>query len=144
MVTFLGSVLFPPPVEIREHPEFHDLVEMDKSSWPRCLLWHGWLPLLSGVSDGSPLAESPREGASNLLEFALGRYSSDVLVEWQFPVGFHAEGAAVRVAADLMSGLMGAWWRTRSLVPPLLGRVVLLFAAIVLGLIGGGVIWMRM
>ena len=34
---------FPPPVEIREHPEFHDLVEMDKTSWPRCLLWHGWL-----------------------------------------------------------------------------------------------------
>ena len=38
---------FPPLVEIREHPEFHDLMEMDKTSWPRCLLWHGWLPLLS-------------------------------------------------------------------------------------------------
>ena len=24
---------FPPLVEIREHPEFHDLVEMDKTSW---------------------------------------------------------------------------------------------------------------
>ena len=34
---------FPPLVEIREHPEFHDLMEMDKTSWPRCLLWHGWL-----------------------------------------------------------------------------------------------------
>ena len=32
---------FPPLVEIREHPEFHDLTEMDKSLWPRCLLWHG-------------------------------------------------------------------------------------------------------
>ena len=41
MVTFCGSVLFPPLVEFREHPEFHDLVEMDKSSRPRCLLWHG-------------------------------------------------------------------------------------------------------
>ena len=41
MVIFLGIVLFPPPVEIREHPEFHDLMEMDKTSWPRCLLWHG-------------------------------------------------------------------------------------------------------
>ena len=46
--------LFPPLVEIREHPEFHGLLEMDKSSWPRCLLWHGWLPLLSGVN-GDPL-----------------------------------------------------------------------------------------
>ena len=44
---------FPPLVEIREHPEFH-LMEMDKTSWPRCLLWHGWLPLLSGANGGSP------------------------------------------------------------------------------------------
>ena len=29
---------FPPPVEIREHPEFHGLLEMDKSHWPWCLL----------------------------------------------------------------------------------------------------------
>ena len=44
---------FPPLVEIREHPEFHDLMEMDKTSWPRCLLWHGWLPLFSGINGGS-------------------------------------------------------------------------------------------
>ena len=36
---------FPPLVDIRENPEFHELMEMDKSFWPRCLLWHGWLPL---------------------------------------------------------------------------------------------------
>ena len=39
-----------PFVEIRENPEFHDLMRMDKSHWPRCFLWHGWLPLLSGVN----------------------------------------------------------------------------------------------
>ena len=91
---------FPPLVEIREHPQFHDLVEMDKSSWPRCLLWHGWLPLLSGVNGRSPWAASPREGACNLLECALGRYSSGTLMEWQLPVGFDAEGASTRVAAE--------------------------------------------
>ena len=53
-----GECTFPPPVEIRVHPEFHDLMEMDKSSWPRCLLWHGWLPLLSG-SMGFPLGFEP-------------------------------------------------------------------------------------
>ena len=37
---------FPPLVEIREHPELHDLLRMDKGHWPRCLLWHGWLPVL--------------------------------------------------------------------------------------------------
>ena len=83
---------FPPLVEIRENPEFHDLVELDKSSWPRCLLWHGWLLLLSGVNGSPPWAGSPRERACNLLECALGRYSSDAATEWQLPVGFDAEG----------------------------------------------------
>ena len=45
---------FPPLVEIRESPEFHDLMRLDKAHWPSCLLWHGWLPMLSGVN-GSPL-----------------------------------------------------------------------------------------
>ena len=46
---------FPPLVEIRENPEFHDLMRLDKTHWPRCLLWHGWLPMLSGVNGASPL-----------------------------------------------------------------------------------------
>ena len=95
-----GECPFPPLVEIREHPEFHALVEMNESSWPRCLLWHGWLPLLSGVNVGSPWAGSPQEGACNLLECVLGRYSSDALTEWQLLVGFDAEGASGRVAAE--------------------------------------------
>ena len=84
----------------REHPEFHGLMEMDKSYWSRCLLWDGWLPLLSGVNGGSPWAENPAEGAGNLLECALGSYSSGLLAEWQLPGVFGAEGAAGRVAAE--------------------------------------------
>ena len=45
---------FPPLVEIRENPEFHHLVELDKEHWSRCLLWHGWLPTLSGVTGAFP------------------------------------------------------------------------------------------
>ena len=91
---------FPPLVEIREHREFHDLMEMDKTSWPRCLLWHGWSPLLSGINGGSPWAQSPAEGAANLLECSLGRYSSNQLSEWRLPAGFDVEGAARRVAEE--------------------------------------------
>ena len=29
-------------------------MRMDKGHWPRCLLWHGWLPMLS-VVDGASL-----------------------------------------------------------------------------------------
>ena len=45
---------FPPLVEVRENPEFHDLMRLDKARWPRCLLWHGWLPVLSGVNGPPP------------------------------------------------------------------------------------------
>ena len=67
---------FPPLVEIRENPEFHDLMRMDKAHWPRCLLWHGWLPMLSGVNGVSPWALDATESAAYVVEMALGRYSS--------------------------------------------------------------------
>ena len=63
---------FPPHVEIRENPEFHDLMRMDKGHWPRCSLWHGWLPMLSGVNGASPWAASAADSASYLVETALG------------------------------------------------------------------------
>ena len=38
MVTFLVERTFPPLVQIRENPEFHDLMRMDKGRWLRLLL----------------------------------------------------------------------------------------------------------
>ena len=81
MVTFLGTVLFL-LVEIRESPAFHDLMRLDKANWPRCLLWHGWLPMLSDVNGASPCAIDVSESAAHLVEVALGRYSSGLIVEW--------------------------------------------------------------
>ena len=52
---------FPPLVEIRKNPEFHDLMRMGQGHWPRCLLWHGWLPMLSGVNGASPWVASASE-----------------------------------------------------------------------------------
>ena len=45
-----GECTFPPLAEIHENLEFRDLMRMEKGNWPRCLLWHGLLPLLSGVT----------------------------------------------------------------------------------------------
>ena len=73
---------FPPLVEIRENPEFHDLMRLDKANWPRCLLWHGWLPVLSGVNGPSPWAVDASESAAYLVEAALGRCSSGLVAEW--------------------------------------------------------------
>ena len=33
---------FHPFVELRNNPEFLPLMNRDRTSWPRCLLWHGW------------------------------------------------------------------------------------------------------
>ena len=79
---------FPPLVEIREHPEFHDLMRMDKAHWPRCLLWHGWLPMLSGCNGVSPWAGTASESAHYLVETALGGYSSRLVSDWSLPDGY--------------------------------------------------------
>ena len=85
---------FPPLVEIRENPEFHDLMRMDKAHWPRCLLWHGWLPRLSGVNGASPWAANAADCAGYLVESALGRYSSGLLAAWSTPFDFDAVEAS--------------------------------------------------
>ena len=97
---FWDCTVLPPLVEIGENPEFLELMEMDKSCWPRCLLWHGWLPMLSGVNRGSPWALNHVEGARNLLESALGSYTSAFLLDWRLPGGFDAESAALHVAGE--------------------------------------------
>ena len=47
---------FPPFVELRNQPEFLPLMSRDRTHWPRCLLWHGWLPGLSPRTLGTPWA----------------------------------------------------------------------------------------
>ena len=121
---------FPPVVEIREDPEFHGVMRMDESHWPRCFLWHGWLHLLSGVIGDSLWAASAAEGAGNLLECSLGSYSSRLLPEW--------EAVARRLLPTPTFGLMEVWWWLRSLVPPLLGLACMLMCPVMLGRIVGG------
>ena len=79
---------FPPLIEIRENPKFHDLMRMDKAHWPRCLLWHSWLPMLSGCNGVSPWAGNASESANYLVETALGDYSSRMISTWSPPDGY--------------------------------------------------------
>ena len=97
--------------------------------------------MLSGVNRGSSWAEDPGEGAGNLPESALGAYTSGLHVDWQIPVGFDADGAAVWLLS-LMSGLMGAWWRIRSLVFLHQVQGFSLVVLVIFGPIVGGVILM--
>ena len=47
---------------------------LDRSSWPRCLAWHGWLPTLSPRRVRSPWAVSEVDSVDAALETALGAY----------------------------------------------------------------------
>ena len=56
--------------------------------------------MLSGVNRGSPWALTLAEGASNLLESALGSYTAEFMLNWRLPDGFDAESAAFHVAGE--------------------------------------------
>ena len=79
MDIFFGDCICPRFVR---NPEFHDLMCMEKGSWPLCLSWHGSLTILSGVDGGSPRVRSVAAGARNLLEFAVETYSSNIFLDW--------------------------------------------------------------
>ena len=62
---------------VRDLPEFAFLMSLDRSKWPRCLLWHGWLPGLKGTGQRDPWAISFGDLASFHLERCLGAYPVD-------------------------------------------------------------------
>ena len=121
-----GECTFPPLVEIRENPEFHDLMRENKAHWPRCLLWHGWLPMLSGVNGASSWAAAASESALSVVEVTLGLYSSGLVSEWSLRDGFWLQ----------MRFLL--WFWIRSLVFLLQVLVCLLTSLNVAGVIAGG------
>ena len=73
---------FHPFVEHRNNPEFLPLMNRDRTSWPRCLLWHGWLPGLTSRTSGSPWAIASNDLASHSLEKALGPYPLSTHSAW--------------------------------------------------------------
>ena len=81
MGIFFWDCTHPPFAHIRENPEFHALLDRDKSSWHRCLNWHGWLPALASPGGESPWA-SEQDIAENKLHFSGEAYSDDILHDW--------------------------------------------------------------
>ena len=91
-----GSVLPSPPLQhVGELSAFAHLMSLDRSKWPRCLLWHGWLPGLSGISDGDPWASSFGDLALSKLERCLGAYPLDFASCWTPPEYWDADDVAL-------------------------------------------------
>ena len=106
----------------------------DKAHWPRCLLWHGWLPFFSGVNGASPWAADVPESAVHLIEVALGRCSSGLIAEWSLPDGFVTDEVAAR-----MPNAMVVWSWIRSPACLLLVLVSLLTSQNTAGMASDGV-----
>ena len=73
---------FPPFVQDRDHPEFSALLRCDRSSWPRCLVWHGWLPALTPRRVHPTWAVAIADTVDAALECALGRYPVSLGEAW--------------------------------------------------------------
>ena len=92
------SFLPPPPLQhVRDLPEFSFLLSLDRSKWPRCLLWHGWLPGLNGLVSNKPWALSFGELASFHLERCLGAYPVDLDAAWTPPDYWDADDIALEI-----------------------------------------------
>ena len=83
---------------VRELPEFAYLMSLNRSNWPRCLLWHGWLPGLSGISDRDPWATSFGDLASFHLERCLGACPVDFDGSWTPPEYWDADDIALEMS----------------------------------------------
>ena len=91
------SFLSPSPQHVRDLPEFSYLLSLDRSKWPRCLLWHGWLPGLCGVHNRDPWALSFGDLASFHLDRCLGAYPVDWAGSWTPPEYWSADDTALEM-----------------------------------------------
>ena len=93
------SFLLPHPLQhVRDLPELSYLMSLDRSKWPRCLLWHGWFALvLMALMIGTPWDTSFGDLASFHLERCLGAYPVDFGGTWSPPDYWDAADIALEM-----------------------------------------------
>ena len=91
------GVFFSPLQHVRALPEFSFLMSLNRSEWPRCLLWHGSLPGLNGMLNDKPWALSFGQLASFHLERCLGAYPVDFAAAWTPPEYWDADDIALEI-----------------------------------------------
>ena len=98
LVICFGSAPFRPLLHVRELLEFVSLMALDRSNWPRCLLWHGWWPGFSGAGGRDPWAASFGLLACCELKRRLGAYPVDASALWTPPDCWDAEDIALEMS----------------------------------------------
>ena len=125
---------FLPLQHVRELPEFASYMSLDRSKWPRCLLWHGWLPGPSGIRD--PCASSFGDLAFGELERCLGAYPVDFSGSWTPPDHWDADDIALEILTFglMVAGRISPHWEV-------LKWLVLVFICLLLKLLFDSLIW---
>ena len=72
-------------------------MSLDRSKWPRCLLWHGWLPGLNGMLDNKPWALSFGDLAAFHLERCIGAYPVYFSAAWTPPDYWDSDDIALEI-----------------------------------------------
>ena len=101
--TFTSPPLLPPlpPIlHVWEIRGFASLMSLDRSNWPRCLLWHGWLLGLGLSGERDPWAASFGQLASWELERCLGAYPADYSGFWTPPDFWDGDDLALEMTDD--------------------------------------------
>ena len=96
-MSFVLGLYLSPLQHVRDLPEFAYLMSLDRSKWPRSLLWHGWLPGLNGISTSNPWAVPFGDLASFHLEQCLGAYPVDFASCWTSPDYWDADDIALEM-----------------------------------------------
>ena len=91
--SFERLYLFFPVVHVRDRPKFLPLWARDRRKWPRCLLWHGWLPGLRREAGRSPWAVSLGDTVSRVVAAS----PADVSPQWAPPDGWDADDLALEI-----------------------------------------------
>ena len=92
---------FLPILHVGQLPEFMTLMARDRNNWPRCLLWHGWLPGLSAAGERDPWAALLGILADRVLEQRLCAYPADESGLWTPPDFWDGEDLAIGIGDTL-------------------------------------------
>ena len=84
--------------QVRDLLELATLMSLDRSNWLRCLLWHGWLPGLGGISGKDPWATSFGDLACAKLERCLSAYPVNFDGCWTPPEYWDAADIALEMS----------------------------------------------
>ena len=114
-------------------------MRVDKSHRPRCLLWHGWLPLLSGANGESPWAATAGDAAVHMcLRVLLAHTELGSVGAGRVLLMLIGKLLLVGCLRTLMFGLMVVLFVMRFLGLLLLALVFMRGCMLILGGTGGG------